>query len=349
MSTLPTSERLLLGPGPSMISPRVMRALAAPVLGHLDPDLMAMMDKTRDQLRALFRAPEGAFAFAVSGTGTSGLEAAVANLVQDGTRVLAVVTGYFGDRLASSAAIRGPRDAARRRVGPGVRSAARAGGAGAPERGRSSASCTRRPRPARCTRCASSAHGAVRSYDVLLMADCVTSLGGVPLDVGRWGVDYAYSCTQKCLAAPGPATPRRAPGGGSASATARCRWVRLDLEPAAPVLGRAARRLPPHQAPDPCMSTRCTRRCGASSIEGLEARWGAPRDGGRPPPVRALRARGLDLLADPRRPDGAADGGARPGRRRRQGRADAHARRGGGSRSAAASAPTRSARSGGSG
>ncbi len=105
-----------------MISPRVMRAMAAPVLGHLDPDLLAMMDETREQLRRLFRAPQGSFAFAVSGTGTSGLEAAVANLVQDGTRVLAVVTGYFGDRLAQVCQrVRRSRDAPRGRVGAGVR------------------------------------------------------------------------------------------------------------------------------------------------------------------------------------------------------------------------------------
>ena len=97
---LPATERFLLGPGPSMIAPRVMRALGAPVLGHLDPDLLAMMDEMRGQLQRLFRAPDGSLAFAVSGTGTSGLETVVANLVQDGTRVLAVVTGYFGDRLA---------------------------------------------------------------------------------------------------------------------------------------------------------------------------------------------------------------------------------------------------------
>src|SRR5512135_3642002 len=99
-SLLPESDRILLGPGPSMTSPRVMRAMAAPVLGHLDPDLLAMMDEVRERLARLFLAPEGTFALAVSGTGSSALETAVANTVADGTRVLVVVTGYFGDRLA---------------------------------------------------------------------------------------------------------------------------------------------------------------------------------------------------------------------------------------------------------
>src|SRR5918993_4279681 len=97
---LPATERLLLGPGPSLMSPRVMRALAAPMLSHLDPQFLELMDDTRARLARVFQAPEGAFAFAVSGTGTSAMEVAVANLVQPGTRVLAVVTGYFGDRLA---------------------------------------------------------------------------------------------------------------------------------------------------------------------------------------------------------------------------------------------------------
>ena len=68
---LPSDERLLLGPGPSLISPRVMRALGAPMLSHLDPQFLAIMDDTRARLARVFKAPEGSFAFAVSGTGTS--------------------------------------------------------------------------------------------------------------------------------------------------------------------------------------------------------------------------------------------------------------------------------------
>src|SRR5262249_28532243 len=93
-------ERLLLGPGPSPVEPRVARAMISPQLSHLDPAMMAMLDAIRDRLGKLFRAGEGAFTFAVSGTGTSGLEAAVANLVRPGQRAGGIVTGYFGDRLA---------------------------------------------------------------------------------------------------------------------------------------------------------------------------------------------------------------------------------------------------------
>ena len=98
--SLPAVERVLLGPGPSVIPPRVMRAMAAPVLSHLDPDFMLLLDDVRARLARLFNAPDGSLTIATSGTGTSGMEAIVANLVGEGTRVLVVTTGYFGDRLA---------------------------------------------------------------------------------------------------------------------------------------------------------------------------------------------------------------------------------------------------------
>src|SRR5690554_6922226 len=96
---LPATERILLGPGPSLIPPRVMRALAAPVLSHLDPDFVPLLDDVRALLRMVFRADENALTLATSGTGTSAMEAAVANAVRDGSRGVVVVTGYFGDRL----------------------------------------------------------------------------------------------------------------------------------------------------------------------------------------------------------------------------------------------------------
>src|SRR4051812_38390413 len=102
MPPLPStmSERLLLGPGPSPVAPRVMHAMAIPVLSHLDPDLMAILDDIRARLARVFRAGDGAFSLAVSGTGTAGMETAIANLTRPGARAIAVVNGYFGDRLA---------------------------------------------------------------------------------------------------------------------------------------------------------------------------------------------------------------------------------------------------------
>src|SRR4051794_21394715 len=108
MSLLPDSDRILLGPGPSLTAPRVMRAMAAPTLSHLDPLMMRLLDDVRERLGRIFRAAGGSFAFAVSGTGTSGMETAVANLVKDGTRATVVVTGYFGDRLGEMVGRLGP-------------------------------------------------------------------------------------------------------------------------------------------------------------------------------------------------------------------------------------------------
>ena len=120
MSLLPDTDRILLGPGPSLTSPRVMRAMAAPTLSHLDPLMMRLLDDVRARLSRLFGAADGSFAFAVSGTGTSGMETAVANLVQEGTRA----HGHRHRLLrrpsrADVRAVRRDRHAAERRMGPG--------------------------------------------------------------------------------------------------------------------------------------------------------------------------------------------------------------------------------------
>ena len=100
MTLLPDTDRILLGPGPSLTSPRVMRAMAAPTLSHLDPLMVKLLDDVRARLGRVFKAADGSFAFAVSGTGTSGMETAVANLVREGSHATVVINGYFGDRLA---------------------------------------------------------------------------------------------------------------------------------------------------------------------------------------------------------------------------------------------------------
>src|SRR3954470_23776867 len=93
-------ERLLLGPGPSPVSSRVMQAMGSPVVSHLDPAMSALLDEVRQRLAFTFGAGDGALRLAISGTGTAGMEAAVANVAKPGARAVVVVTGYFGDRLA---------------------------------------------------------------------------------------------------------------------------------------------------------------------------------------------------------------------------------------------------------
>ncbi|MBE3134544.1 MAG: alanine--glyoxylate aminotransferase family protein [Acidobacteria bacterium] len=206
MVSLPATERILLGPGPSMIAPRVMRAMAAPVLGHLDPDLLAMMDDMRARLDRLFRAPAGSFTFAVSGTGSAGLEATVANLVGTGTRVLAIVTGYFGDRLAQVCERHGGVVTRLevewgRAVDPAaVSHALRHDGADVVAVVHAETSTGVR-NPVEAVAAIAKEHGA------LVLVDAVTSLGGHPLDLAAWGVDACYSCTQKCIGAPSGLAP----------------------------------------------------------------------------------------------------------------------------------------------
>jgi alanine-glyoxylate transaminase/serine-glyoxylate transaminase/serine-pyruvate transaminase len=267
MIPLPSTERILLGPGPSLIAPRVMRAMAAPVLGHLDPDLLAMMDEVRGRLGQLFKAPDGSFAFAVSGTGTSGLEAVIANLVDSRTRVLAIVTGYFGDRLAQVAA----------RYGGHVRRIeVEWGRACDPEAVRSAL----RAEPADVVAVvhAETSTGVgnpveaiaaiARERGALVIVDAVTSLGGHPVDIAGWGVDACYSCTQKCIGAP----PGLAPVVFSPRALDRrvaCRSFYLDLA----LLEDYWLRRKYHHTISATLVYALREALLAIEEEGLEARW----------------------------------------------------------------------------
>jgi alanine-glyoxylate transaminase/serine-glyoxylate transaminase/serine-pyruvate transaminase len=206
MSLLPETDRILLGPGPSLTAPRVMRAMASPTVSHLDPLMLRLMDDVRERLARVFRAADGSFAFAVSGTGTSGMETAVANLVKDGTRATVVVTGYFGDRLAQMC----------ERYGATVaRLNVEWGKACDPDALRQHLKAT--PADVVAMVHAETSTGVVnpvrelapiaREAGALTIVDAVTSLGGMPLDVGAWGIDAAYSCTQKCLGGPSGLAP----------------------------------------------------------------------------------------------------------------------------------------------
>ena len=199
-------ERLLLGPGPSPVSARVMQAMGSPVLSHLDPAMMAILDDVRERLAAVFGAGDGSFNFAVSGTGTSGMEAAVANLTSSGSRALVVVNGYFGDRLSQML----------ERYGASV---SRIEG----EWGRAcDPAAVEQAFKAQRFDLVAVVHGETstgvvnpveeiariaRDRDALTIVDAVTSLGGVPVTLARWGVDVCYSCTQKGLGAPSGLAP----------------------------------------------------------------------------------------------------------------------------------------------
>ena len=206
MSLLPDTDRILLGPGPSLTAPRVMRAMAAPTVSHLDPLMMRLLDDVRERLTRTFRAADGSFAFAVSGTGTAGMETAVANLVREGTRATVIVTGYFGDRLAQMC----------ERYGASVtRLDVEWGRAVDPEALRTHLKATHADVVGMVH--AETSTGVLnnvqqlaaiaRAHGALTIVDAVTSLGGHPLDAGGWGLDAVYSCTQKCLGGPSGLAP----------------------------------------------------------------------------------------------------------------------------------------------
>jgi alanine-glyoxylate transaminase / serine-glyoxylate transaminase / serine-pyruvate transaminase len=194
-------RRLLLGPGPSAVHPRVLQAMSTSLVGHLDPAFLGVMNDVQARLRQLF-ATVNRFTIAVSGTGSAGMEAAVVNIVEPGDTVIVGVNGVFGTRLAAIVERCGGKavrievpwgqiieptliEERLRRSGPvkavALVHAETSTGAWQPIE----------PIGAMC-----------RAHDALLIVDAVTSLGGLPVEVDRWGIDVCYSATQKCLSCP---------------------------------------------------------------------------------------------------------------------------------------------------
>jgi alanine-glyoxylate transaminase/serine-glyoxylate transaminase/serine-pyruvate transaminase len=183
-----------------------MQAMASPVLSHLDPELLAVLDEVRERLGRTFRAADGAFSFALSGTGTSGMEAAVANVTRSGARVLVVVTGYFGDRLAQIF----------ERYGAEVtRLDVEWGRACPPERveralaqhGADIVAAVHAETSTGVLNPIEEIAAVAHRAGALVVVDAVTSLGAVPLETGRWHIDVCYSCSQKGLGAPSGLAP----------------------------------------------------------------------------------------------------------------------------------------------
>jgi len=224
---LPATERILLGPGPSLIPPRVIRALSAPVLSHLDPDFVPMLDDVRASLQRVFRADSKALTLATSGTGTSSMEAAVANVVADGMRGIVIVTGYFGDRLAQILERYGARvrriDVEWGRAVDPQRLREELARDGADVVGivhAETSTGVRNP--------VKELAAVAREKGALTIVDTVTSLGGHDVDLAGWGVDVAYSCSQKCIGAPSGVAPL-AVSGAARERLVKCRSFYLDL------------------------------------------------------------------------------------------------------------------------
>ena len=194
------SPRILLGPGPSEVHPRVLAALGMPLLGHLDPEFVALMDETQNLLRYVFQT-ENRLTMAVSGTGSAGMEAVVVNLIEPGDKMLVCVNGVFGGRMVDVAQRAGAdvsvierpfgevfdpqeiKDAVRK-VGPKV--------VGIVQAETSTGAWQSIPEIAQI------AHEA----GAMIAIDSVTGLGGIPVEIDAWGIDAVYSGTQKCLSCP---------------------------------------------------------------------------------------------------------------------------------------------------
>ena len=194
------SRRILMGPGPSDVPHRVLAALAAPTVGHLDPYFLQIMDELQTMLRQVF-CTQNKLTLAVSGTGSAGMETTVVNLIEPGDRMVVCVNGVFGGRMADVA----------RRAGAEVFLLERPYGEIFDPAEIEAALKQHRPKVLGIVNAETStgAHQPVQeiarlchAQGALILVDCVTSLGGVPVEVDAWELDAVYSGTQKCLSCP---------------------------------------------------------------------------------------------------------------------------------------------------
>jgi alanine-glyoxylate transaminase/serine-glyoxylate transaminase/serine-pyruvate transaminase len=198
-------KRLLLGPGPSNVHPRVLRAMARPLLGHLDPAFLAILDEVQRGLRELF-GTANPLTLPLSATGSAGMEACLCNLLEPGDEIVIGVAGVFGARMSDVA----------ERIGARVTRVETEPGTILGDDPMIDAIRRVRPRAVAFVHAETSTGvrqpveeiaRAAREVDALVVLDCVTSLAGLPLDLDGWGIDAAYSGTQKCLSCPPGLSP----------------------------------------------------------------------------------------------------------------------------------------------
>ncbi|HUC03945.1 MAG TPA: alanine--glyoxylate aminotransferase family protein [Acidimicrobiales bacterium] len=287
---MPLADRLLMGPGPSNPYPEVLLALARPVLGHLDPEFLSLLDETNARLRTVF-GTSNALTLPISGTGSAGMETSFVNFVRPGDTVVVGVNGVFGERMCDVAARHGAHV---------VRVEAPWGEPLDPD---ALLSAHRSPAVIALVHAETStgvrnevAPLAAGKGEALLLVDTVTSLGGMAVAVDDWGVDISYSGTQKCLGVPPGLSPL------TVSARARARLVErptswyLDLNLLARyVEGGAGGRVYHHTAPV-AMVAALHAGLGVLLEEGLAACWERHAACGRLL-ADGLESLGLELLA----------------------------------------------------
>jgi alanine-glyoxylate transaminase/serine-glyoxylate transaminase/serine-pyruvate transaminase len=192
--------RLLLGPGPSNVDPRVLRAMAAPVIGHLDPEFLKIMDETKQLLQYTFQT-KNYLTLPVSGTGSAGMEAALINVIEPGDKAVVCVSGVFGERMC---------DIVQRCGAELIRVDATWGTPIDPQQVQTAlkheqvkvVAIVHAETSTGVLQPLEEISRIVHEHGALFLVDTVTSLGGCPVKVDEWGMDVVYSGTQKCLSCP---------------------------------------------------------------------------------------------------------------------------------------------------
>ncbi|MCI0700286.1 MAG: alanine--glyoxylate aminotransferase family protein [Planctomycetia bacterium] len=202
---LSPAPRLLLGPGPSDAHPRVLSAMTTPLLGHLDPQFLELMNDTQTMLRDVYQT-KNTLTFPVSATGMAGMETCFVNLVEPGDKVVVCEKGYFGNRMTDVAS----------RCGSKLTVLSQPWGQVFDHDQIRDTLKNVRPKVLAIVH-AETSTGALQDisqlgklcheFNTLLIADCVTSLGCIPVNLDEWEVDAAYSCSQKGLSCPPGLSP----------------------------------------------------------------------------------------------------------------------------------------------
>jgi len=290
------TARILMGPGPSNVHPRILQAMALPTIGHLDPEFIKIMDGTKAMLKTVFRT-ENELTLPVSGTGSAGQEACVANMVEPGDRCVVCIHGVFGNRMADMVARNGGEVVKveapwGQPIDPADVAAALAGGKTKLVAIVHAETSTGVLQPLEEISRLTHDHGA------LFLVDTVTSLGGHPVEVDAWGIDACYSGTQKCLGIPPGLAPitfsPRAVAALEARKSKVSSWY-LDMTLVRAYWGQD--RVYHHTAPVLHIYALYEALREVAS-EGLRARWERHNRAGSYLQDE-LKARGLELLAEP--------------------------------------------------
>src|SRR5213082_3605690 len=288
---MPLSERILMGPGPSNPYPEVTAAMGRPLLGHLDPDFLVVLDETCDRLRRVFRT-DNALTLPISGTGSAGMEAAFVNVVGPGDVVVVGVNGLFGERMC---------DVASRCGADVVRVDEQWGRAIDPQR---LLSAHPDPKVIAVVH-AETSTGVANDVapigegkgDALLLVDCVTSLGGIQVEIDGWGIDIAYAGTQKCLGVPPGLAPLTFGERARERRVTKPQSWYLDLGMLADYTGPASGARKYHHTAPVSMIFALHAGLGALLDEGLEAAQARHAECGRLL-HEGLQKMGLELFAE---------------------------------------------------